>query len=276
MEVNKKGFHAKSNYIMLTNYENHSTIRKEYEEKLATYDVKWPLSRCEVERETLLELEKRLLHHDTLAVPHIYHSSVAKKNMIEMEYIEGQTIYELMSEQHAHDSDLYNDHVCADALISAHKFKTLFMFLYDLREIKVADLKKEFVEVLYKQDLIVNCMYHNKHKDRVCLAPAEQGVFCLGDLSAHNIICTPEKLYLIDFECAHFGYDGYDIGQLLGMCEVYANIFPNVYAKRIYDIIDEGFRLFVKEYHIHDAYIKLCEQWKKSFYEYYFAEITVF
>lgn len=269
MDVNKKGFHAKSNYITLENDGKHFILKKKYEEKLAAYDVKWPLSRCKVERETLRLLEKRLMHHDCLAVPHIYPASVSMKNMIEMEYIDGQTIYEFMSGAHACISSSSDDHSGIDTQINAHMFQDLFQFLYDLRTIMFFDLEKEFAEALHQQDPIVRCMYHNKLKDQVRLVSTGQGVFCLGDLSVHNMICRQDQLYLIDFECAHFGYDGYDIGQLLGMCQAYANVFYNTQAKNIYDIVGEGFRLFIKEYAIPDAYVRLCERWKERFCEYY-------
>lgn len=86
-------------------------------------------------------------------------------------------------------------------------------------------------------------------------------VFCLGDLNLSNLIFQ-NSLYIIDFECAHIGSRGYDLGQLVGQLQALFKIKPLESISKLIEYIEA--RLNNHE-ELHSQFLI----WKNTFYKYY-------
>lgn len=256
---------GKSNIIRFDAQKSNGTLlRKFFAEKLVCYETKWPLSRMDVEI-AIHEKISFLLKNDTnrtflnmIGVPSIQ-SVDREKHFFTMEYIEGQTIWNLFSNQYDDVGDIRS----LPSLLKKEHFQALVRILLQLQKIELDDFPEDTQMHFQNQKCIVECMFKNKIKNQLPIPEEPNGVLCLGDLSLNNILFDGKKLYLIDFECAHFGYSGYDLGQLLGMSKAYqkrVSLF-----QPIYNNMNEAIHCEIKD----SGLLNNIMMWKNIFCDYY-------
>lgn len=234
-------FSSETNSVSLKNRGNSVYVEKRYFEKLKNYPlVNWPLERAAVEAFLLLFLQKRV-EKSRIFVPVLY--KFQAPDVLEMEYCMGTQLLEAPFEA------MYEEEI----------WKQLFSFLYGLTDVKEEYLLKMTKDAFSEQKKIFDCMKHWKFQDIVRPPAGSYGCLCLGDVSLSNIIVSERGFTLLDFECAHTGYQGYDIGQVLGMIEVYR---PD---KRMEMILESALETSVKD----SFYKECCFYWKKRFADYY-------
>ena len=108
-------------------------------------------------------------------------------------------------------------------------------------------------------------MYNLKIKTRDA-ALERPNIFCLGDLSPNNILYNQNgELYLIDFECSHWGSEGYDIGQFLAMFFVLCQQYNNM---ELYNTIECQFINTICDKY----YVMQCFKWQHQLLPYYLGE----
>ena len=173
-------------------------IIKIYRSHLKCYDTQWPLTRGQVEVDLIHLLTS--LQDDRIQFPRIL-SWQPKTTTLTMKRLSGHPLSQFQAE------DLMDDQL----------WKPLFSFLENLKNITKQDLLQATGSYFYQQTKIQNCMYQNKIEQR---PPLGQPILCLGDVSIYNVLWDTKKPAMVDFECAHWGYMGYDIGQLLAMLQV--------------------------------------------------------
>lgn len=241
-------FSSETNSVSLKNRGNGVYVEKRYFEKLKNYPlVSWPLERAAVEAFLLLFLQERV-EKSRIFVPMLY--KFHAPDILEMEYCIGTPLLEAPFEA------MYEEEI----------WKQLFSFLYSLTDVKEEYLLKMTKDAFAGQKKIFACMKHWKFQDVINPPEGSYGCLCLGDVSLSNIIVSERGLSLFDFECAHFGYLGYDAGQVLGMMEAYR---PDKKMK----ILLEGALETAVDNHF---YKECCFYWKKRFAEYYSQKVLPF
>lgn len=233
-------FQSEANEVTLKCREGKTYIEKRYQRRLKNYFVDWPVSRAGVEAFLLQFLSGRT-DERRIQVPKLYR--YVEPDLIEMEYCAGTKLMEMVPEQ----------------LCDIELWKSLFSFLYDLKEIKEEFLRHEIGDAFAEQQEIFCCMKHWKFEDKVDPPENSYGCLALGDVSLSNILISEGRLRLLDFECAHWGYTGYDIGQILGMAEIYLPL-PALKTAMEQSLEESVPDLFYRE---------CCLYWKKKFLSYY-------
>ena len=232
-------FDSKSNYVLCRRDENGEYIEKTYRRKLRNYDVEWPESRAFVEAFFLGYLKSKQTRH--VSVPQIY--QYIPPGCIQMEYCKGTPLSDAP----------VND------LMDIDMWTVLFGFLQSLSELPYAFVKEQTNGAFQKQEEIFRCMIRWKMQGRLDVPYPEQNCVCLGDVSVNNILVSGKRFYLLDFECAHWGYTGYDIGQLLGMLNA---------TMKNRDVLEVVKKAFQKTVLVPSVY-ENCLYWKKRFCDYY-------
>lgn len=241
---------GKSNQITQKTVGELTYIEKHYEEKLVQYDVCWPLSRRDAELLSYQLFSKLAKDNCFVRIPHIY-ADYSSSQTLAIEEINAPTLTHLITTQ-------------ADAAVpSVTSFTALLTLLHSLSQLRATDFSKSELALFEKQKEIAACMYHNKHRDAISVINDATWHFCLGDVSLNNLIFDGEFLYPIDFECAHPGYLGYDIGQLLGMADAYANLSQNARALR-----DNLFFAYASV-SINTKHRSQIDVWRSRFFAYY-------
>lgn len=225
-----------SNYVELIETAYGKTVHKRYESRLKDYDVCWPLGRACVEYK-LMQALRPFAEPYGVRFPQVY--EFRETGDLYMEYVEGSTLMKARE-------------------VSTKALEGLFLFLFRLSE-ATDRFYPELSDRLSDQKEIVDCMYAWKLSNRITPAPQGAACLCLGDVSLHNLIYDGERLCLVDLECAHMGYPGYDIGQFLGMADAkLADI-------DIYTGICRAYETVITD----AAYKERCEYFRSLFAEYY-------
>lgn len=237
---NETFFPSEANLVSLHSKNGRKYVKKQYLSKLKSYPVYWPLGRAEVEVFLLGFLSDRL-KGKKIYVPTIY--SFSKPDTLEMEYCVGTPLLEASIEQ-----------LCEEI-----NWQQFFSFLYQLAEVSIEEFSPAIDKTLKEQQIIFDCMKHWKFQDYINPPDNSYGCLVLGDMSLSNILCSTRGLTLLDFECAHWGYYGYDIGQILGMLEVYHhNVkLETILSQALEETIPDSF------------YLNCCLYWKRRFVSYY-------
>lgn len=153
-------------------------------------------------------------------------------------------------------------YIKVDLLPQIEKWGDFFKIIYDLKKINYKLAKKIFIDQMESQDKIRNIMFDLKIENIKSLCLGKPNTFCLGDLSPNNILINKEKIFVIDFECSHWGYEGYDIGQFFAMlfllCEKNNNI-------SYYNSIIHYFKKIITD----KKYIEKCFWWREILLPYY-------
>ena len=166
-------------------------------------------------------------------------SSDNQRKILTLEYIDAKPLISFFE---------CSKNTSADALSlftlpSQKQFCDLISILYKINHFSVEDFQDHEKVLLQNQDEIVRCMYHNKLNDQIRPLTRPPWYFCLGDVSLNNILFDGKQFTLLDFECAHMGYLGYDIGQLLGMTKAYekrsAIVSDYIFSQRLSQAITE-------------------------------------
>lgn len=240
INTNTMFFQSEANQVSVKIKDGRQYVEKKYFEKLKDYPVKWPLKRAEVEA-FLLTFLPEILEEKNIFIPMLYHFQ--KPNTLQMEYCSGTPLIESSIEL-LYQKDLWQN---------------LFSFLYQLKEIDLAGFCQPVKEALCKQQIIFDCMKHWKFNDYIDPPHNSYGCLVLGDMSLSNILISSKGMTLLDFECAHWGYLGYDIGQILGMLDAYRDDakLKIILMQAMDDAISDQF------------YQECCFYWRKRFAEYY-------
>lgn len=239
-------FHSEANEVSLKCRAGSVYIEKSYRRRLKSYAVDWPVERAAVEAFLLAFLRDRA-KGQKIYVPKLYHFTEPDK--IEMEYCAGTKLIEASPAQ-----------FCEIAL-----WRQLFSFLYGLKEIRQEFLQDKLGDAFAGQQEIFACMKHWKFEDVINPPEDSYGCFSLGDVSLSNILVSERGFTLLDFECAHWGYAGYDIGQVLGMTEAYRS------DPELKEILAQALEETVAD----PAYRECCLYWKKRFASYYRKKLRI-
>lgn len=220
-------YDSKSNRVI----RNGNTITKCYSRKLKEIPVKWPKTRKNVESSLLKMLQP--LHNEKIRFPKILKETYTS---ITMTFIDAKPIHE----------------IGIQSVLEKDLLRHLFLFLYDF-------YRQDYQRYINKRDLhkqrkIAYYMRLWKCKEYY---PIQEECLCLGDLSIHNILVGKDYLALIDFECAHLGDIGYDIGQLLAMIQA---AYPNDYKK-----VETVLFLTISD----NEFIEKCLLWKERLFPFY-------
>lgn len=229
-------FTSGSNYVEMIETAHGKTVHKRYESRLKDYDVCWPIGRACVEYK-LMQALRPFAEQCFVRIPKIY--EYKEPGDLYMEFIEGSSLS-------------MTDSVNEKAL------EGLFLFLYRLSDITDSSYP-ELSDMLSGQKEIVDCMYAWKLSNRITPVPQGAACLCLGDVSIHNLIYDGERLCLVDLECAHMGYPGYDIGQFLGMADA------RLTGIDIHAVICRAYETIITD----TAYKEQCEYFRTLFAEYY-------
>ena len=144
-------------------------------------------------------------------------------------------------------------------------WKELFLFVYNLKQIHFDTATQIYSGYIKGQNEIKEIMYNLKIKTRDA-ALERPNIFCLGDLSPNNILYNQNgELYLIDFECSHWGSEGYDIGQFLAMFFVLCQQYNNM---ELYNTIECQFINTICDKY----YVMQCFKWQHQLLPYYLGE----
>ena len=211
---------GKSNTIQIIEKSGQKRIQKSFSEKLRMYDVFWPVSRFEVECFTHKLVAQLTKDNGSFHQPAII-SCDNQKKMVTFEYIDAKPLMSFFESLKTISTNASADALCPPVRPTAKQLSKLISILHEINHFNTDDFSEHEKLLLQNQDEIVRCMYHNKLKDQVSLRTKAPWYFCLGDVSLNNILFDGKQFTLLDFECAHMGYLGYDIGQLLGMTKAY-------------------------------------------------------
>ncbi|MDX8416258.1 phosphotransferase [Absicoccus intestinalis] len=173
-------------------------IIKVYHSHLKKYDTHWPLTRAQVEVDMIHLLSS--LQDDQIQFPKII-AWQPKTTTLTMKRLSGRPLSQFQAKD----------------LMDEQLWKPLFSFFEDLKNITKQDLRQATGSYFSYQTKIQKCMYQNKIEQQ---PPLGKQMLCLGDVSIYNVLWDTKKPALVDLECAHWGYPGYDIGQLLAMLQV--------------------------------------------------------
>lgn len=240
-----EAFASGANQVTFCKWKDKEAVRKEYKEKLKNYPVCWPISREQVEASLLQKLSKMEEKRDAscfIHFPEIYNEEKTK-HVLWMEFCEGKKLAEWNPEQ----------------LKKTSVWRAFFQFLYHLKELDKYKVEKLTQGAILGQEAIWDCMVHWKLKNQKLPDTWKPTCLVLGDMSVNNILFDGKQLTLIDFECAHWGYEGYDVGQFLGMAHAMwkTSTFPG-YLERI-----------LKNSTQDQEWIEKCMYWKQKFERYY-------
>lgn len=240
-----EAFVSGANKVTFCRWKDKEAVRKEYKEKLKNYPVCWPISREQVEVSILQKLhriEEKRNTNQAIHFPEIYNEE-KKSHVLWMEYCKGKTLAKWSPEQ-LQKAPVWND---------------FFRFLYHLKELDKYKIEYMTQGAIFEQETIRNCMMHWKLKDQKLPDIWKPTCLVLGDMSVNNIIFDGKRLTLIDFECAHWGYEGYDVGQFLGMAHALwkTSTFPGYLEQILKNNIQDK------------KWIEKCMYWKQMFMKYY-------
>ena len=198
MSSTERVFPSGANQVELVRRGSGLAVRKTYQAQLKSYPERWPVSRREVEAFLLGWMRDHCA--PGVRVPALLERG---ENFLLLEHCPGTPLAE-----------------CATArLRDAALWRALFETLYALRLLRWDALDAETQALLSAQRPILDCML--RWKTQGDISPDRRpNRLCLGDVSLHNILFSGE-LVLLDFECGHWGYAGYDMGQLLAMAETH-------------------------------------------------------
>lgn len=204
-------------------------VEKKYGSQLTGYPVIWPVSRCETEA-SLLEYLSQRFGSPEIRFPRVY--SCDPSGLLKMEYCPGKPLA-----------------VCREAELDRPElWKALFRLLYGLSGISRGTAAAIIGPALARQSAIRDCMLREKIKDAAALdgfAKDMPDALCLGDLSLNNILLDGGHLWILDLECAHWGKQGYDAGQLLAMsraCWPDGSIYDSIKDAFVQSIPDARYR----------------------------------
>lgn len=141
-------------------------------------------------------------------------------------------------------------------------WKDFFVIIYDLKKISFKLAKQIFDNEIENQNVIRNIMYELKITNTDAFDLGNPNTFCLGDLSTNNVLIGKNKIFIIDFECSHWGYEGYDIGQFLAMLFILCKKNNNI---SYYKSIINYFKKIISD----KNYIKKCFMWREILLPYY-------
>jgi len=209
-----------SNTIQIIEKSGQKRIQKSFSEKLRMYDVFWPISRFEVECFTHKLVARFTKDNSFFHQPAII-SCDNQKKMVTFEYINAKPLMSFFESLKNASPNAFADVCCPLVLPTTEKLSNLISILHEINHFNNDDFSEHEKSLLQNQNEIVRCMYHNKLQDQVSPRTKAPWYFCLGDVSLNNILFDGKQFTLLDFECAHMGYLGYDIGQLLGMTKAY-------------------------------------------------------
>lgn len=254
---------GKSNIVTYHVQENSKgLLHKFFAPKLVCYDTNWPMSRMLVEAHTLEYLSKLSMDDSLIGIPAPCPEQYTNHS-IAMQYIAGTSLSDLLSQLSANDFMANSNKKQKHSLPDYEQLLALITFLKNIAELPISDFTNDMTNALLSQTEIVECMYKNKLKNQVPILTSDPRFFCLGDVSLNNILFDETKLYLIDFECAHLGYYGYDISQLLGMAKAYSE--KSQIAEKLYQDLLKAFYTVFQNHEKTDAILALAE----LFYKYY-------
>ncbi len=208
-------------------------VEKTYAEVLTGYpDVVWPLSRMTVEAAVM-----QLLRDDLPGDVSVPVRRASEGRTLRMDHVPGRRLSEVT------DAVLYDRSL----------WERIFRAYASLRDpARLMKAKAVLGDVLSAQKSILKCMLawktdldpsewmpDDRHDaDRPAALPWRKIQFCAGDASGNNILLCGARddmqrcaetgasmddrvrgICLLDFECAHIGWQGWDVGQLLAVTE---------------------------------------------------------
>ena len=180
------------------------------------YDVFWPVSRFDVECFTH-KLVSELTKGNCYFHQPDFISSDNQRKILTLEYIDAKPLMSFFECSKGASADALSPF----PLPNQKQFSKLISILHKINHFDTDTFSHHEKVLLQNQDAIIRCMYHNKLNDQFRPLTRQPWYFCLGDVSLNNILFDGKHFTLLDFECAHMGYLGYDIGQLLGMAKAY-------------------------------------------------------
>ncbi|MDO4478838.1 MAG: phosphotransferase [Lachnospiraceae bacterium] len=211
----------------------------------------WPVSRADVEAFVLNKTEALADGNPHFHQPHVIDFDKTQHTLT-LTYIPAEPLSVLCCEKAPANTGV--------GLPSVHQLTELLRFLHRINHLPYDSFSADEKRLLDQQLEIVQCMYHNKMKDICRPLTGAPWYFCLGDVSLNNILFDGDCFTLLDFECAHMGYAGYDIGQLLGM----ARVSDSLLAERLI----QALKTAVPD----EAERALILIWADRFEQYYAAE----
>ena len=235
-------YNSKVNDVYCSN--DNTVVYKKYNEIAKDFNIKLPLTRSIVERNVINYLNKQTLS-DILHVPKIINYNNNPPILI-MENCNATPLSDL-------EIELFP---------SVEIWRDFFENIYNLKKISYKLSKLIFENQVENQNKIRDIMYSLKIENYQSLNLGKPDTFCLGDLSTKNILINKNKIFIIDFECSHWGYEGYDIGQFFAMLFLHCKKNSNIsYYKSIIN--------YFKNIIIDKKYVKKCFFWEKVLLPYY-------
>ena len=228
------------NYVSMEQEGGKPYIKKRYEIRLKDYPEDWPLSRGDVEAE-LMVLLRSMTEGTRFRVPKVLHRT--PPDLLTMEFCPGERLRDLPLDK-LPDKDLWTQ---------------LFELLYRIQQIPWDAFSPSLQRALEAQWPIWDCMRRWK-TDRSTFTEPPHTCLCLGDVSLNNLLYDGDKICLIDFECAHWGCAGYDVGLLTAAAGVFWEGQP------ILDVVNEAFISCNAD----ESWKESCMFWKGRLWHYYY------
>jgi 5-methylthioribose kinase len=251
---------------MLTTCSGKRLIRKTYPQRAKGTSIEVPIRRADVEVKVLKLLAKLLADFDRLLVPNILAYDL-KKPMLCISDLEGETLSNSPPTNWPSTEAWFELGSLLGALNNLQEQAVIEIFsnLVDVQaatrqiiltlklNMKVYEMEKRFRQTFGG---------HHNHKNRI---------FCMGDLGLLNMLSCHNKLGLIDFEFAHMGFPGFDIGQLLAQLSTLSQLTPQCTI-----LIAEKRRALEKGYYKLMGYSGIPQFWECLFLPYYQLKSTMF
>jgi|GEM_PF-2043516 len=235
-------FESIVNHVSLVSETNGCYVEKRYADIALGTGIPIPLLRFEVEHRILDNLQSindaSAIH---ISVPKV-HEVNAFTPSLKIKYIEGETL----SNQLRKEGTLGGD------------FFQLGRWLR-FAEVELYSKRDDIFRGLWKiqaETAKVMAALKGEFQSLVTVYYTEKSV-SLGDVGLDNLIWSPAKLWVIDFEFAHVSIAARDIGQLWAQLDVNLNK-PNNIGKRL-----------IEGYVSAGGSLVLAQAWKDTFYFYY-------
>ncbi len=228
-------------------YPNNYYVKKNYAPYAKQTGVNLDTNRILIEKTIIKFLSKKIAaYSNDIGIPQIVGFNRTDRSVM-FRYINGSRILEINPKQWP----------------TACQWIALIDFLISLYNIRAKKVSKIFSKLIDVQEYNRNHLFKYK-----CLEPPalqdNKNTLCLGDISLSNLLYDNRKIYLIDFEFAHLGYAGYDIGQLGGQLQAMMNSTEHGYSE-----INSTLLLIENRVQVYSVLNTGYVFWKEQFYKYY-------
>ena len=201
METEPK-FNSIVNNVTLIKNEHESFVCKQFYPYAVKTKIRVPIERAIIEFKINNFIKEHLLEDYTLiSVPKIldYFPSI---HVIKYELIEGVRPFDL--------PNINN--------VPQIVWQELYKFLKRLSSIKQKQVNELFLNSMSMTTKIQKTLFAYNFPNKNLIFTNE--CLCLGDVNLSNMIWNGKKLYLFDFETAHLGAYGFDIGQISAQLKI--------------------------------------------------------